>query len=403
MPLCRIDGLGFHRATKKEIRDYLAMSYAGIFPGGDFAPETPEGRWIDRLTDDLSGMIDVLGQMHAARSPSAALGAQLSRIARINGVTRNPPERSTGTVTCSGVAGTPIPAGSRIGNAAHSDAIFETVADAVLEGGVATVAVRSTVVGPVPGDAGDLSIPLTVISGWNSVTNPASVSLGNLGETDAELRTRRAGSVAINSQGIVDGLRAALLQVPDVTEAVVRENPEDTTQVIADGGPLAAHAIQCLVRGGAAAAIAQTIALRRAPGCTTVGAVEEGVVDAQGVSQTIRFDRPDDHAVYVNVRTPAALTADEEASVRDAIVARGLGQLVVNGLTLPGSKISESVAPSDVWTAITALQLTTMPSLRVSGIDIGSSPSPSGDAEIAVPFDAIATWDADNVTFEVDP
>jgi hypothetical protein len=103
------------------------------------------------------------------------------------------------------------------------------------------------------------------------------------------------------------------------------------------------------------------------------------------------------------VRTPAALTADEEAAVREAIVARGTGQLVLSGLTLPGSKISEPVAPSDLWTVIVALQFTTMPSLRVTGIDIGSSPSPSGDAEIAVPFDAIATWDTDNVTFEVDP
>ncbi len=146
------------------------------------------------------------------------------------------------------------------------------------------------------------------------------------------------------------------------------------------------------------AAIAQTIWVRKSLGVTTVGLHTETVTDTQGVPHNIKFDVPGDgifdKPIYVEVHTATPLSSDDQATVIKAIADRGKGLLPINGEFLPGSQIGETVSVSDVYDAITALKLTSMPSLKVGKIFIGLSASPTLEDDIPMFYDWIATWDA---------
>lgn len=405
MPLCYIDGLGFHRSRLDEILAYYEASVRGIFGSEiDLAPDSPDGQWIGRLSQDVSDFIQVLEDTYNARSPSGAKGAQLARLVRLNGITKNPPAYSTGTVTASGTSGTVIPAGSRIANETDATAIFETQEEATVGGigtGTVDISVKATVTGAVPGDAGTLTVPMTVISGWDSVTNADDVTLGDDGETDGELRARRARSVAGPSQGIVDGLYAALADLDDVQDVTVRENQEDTTQTLADGGTLAAHAVEVVIEGGDDQEIADTIWLRKSAGVTMVGTTEQDIEDSQGVTHTMRYTRPDAVPIYVEVQSPAAIPLEQQTLIQNAIVARGKGELSLGTTTFPAIKGGENVAVSDIYQAIAVLAVTTIPGLKVGSIMIDRSAFPASDADVVIDYDERASWAAVNITFAV--
>lgn len=403
MPICFIDDSGFHRMRLDEIKAYIEAGYRGIFGADiDLSTDSPDGQWIGLLATDISDLVQVAEDVFNSRSAAGAKGAQLARLVRLNGITKNPPVFSTGTVTATGLAGTFIPAGSRVANVNDPTAIYETQADATIGGGLTVdIAVKATVTGAVQGLAGDLTVIMTVISGWTSVTNAADVTLGDTGETDGQLRARRAASVAGPSQGIVDGLYAALADLDDVQAVVVRENPEDTTQTLADGGTLVAHAIQVIIEGGDDQEIADTIWLRKSAGVTLVGAEEVAIVDQQGITHTMKFDRPVQKDIYVTVESPVAIPGDQQTLIQNAIVARGQGLLTVGETTLPGSQIGEDVAVSDIYQAITVLSLTTIPRLKVGSILIGASVTPTTDADVPVAFNQLASWDPSRITFAV--
>jgi uncharacterized phage protein gp47/JayE len=408
VPLIYVDrATGLHRASRSDLRSYLESSLKGIYGAGiDLSPATQDGQLVDALTDVYDELLSVVVQIYSARSPTGATGAALARLVKINGVTKKGPAHSTGVVTLTSAATSPdvpVPAGARIGNSHPGvSATFETTEDVTIPGGGGTVDVdvRSTVTGPVRGNAHELTNIITAIPGWAMADNASAVVLGDDGETDAKLRARRAASVALPSQGIVDGLRGALLQLPDVKECIVRENPEDTIQTLPDGGALAPHAVQVIIRGGAdPKAIAETIWIKKSSGVTLVGATTYDVKDSRDKTHTMKWDTPAEVPIYVTVHTAAPLASAAQDEISQAIANLGGGTFTLNGAPLPGSLIGEDVSVSDVFIAITALSATTQPDLKVSEIDIGLTANPTTTAPVAIAFNEIATWDPANVSF----
>lgn len=79
--------------------------------------------------------------------------------------------------------------------------------------------------GPVACPVGNLTLIVTPIGGWDTITNQTAGSLGRLIETDAELRIRRQNSIKLLGAGTVEAIRAQLLQnVSGVLSASVIEN-----------------------------------------------------------------------------------------------------------------------------------------------------------------------------------
>lgn len=375
-----IDDSGFVRTRLPERKAQLEAAVKGIFGTDlDLSAETPDGQLLGIFAEAIADLDELAEAVFNARSPAGARGAGLSRLVRLNGVTRKPEAFSTAGVTLSGVPSTVIPAGSLIANAADPTAVFETTATLTIGGGgTVTGTARATVPGPVVALAASLMSIQTVISGWTGATNPVAATLGTAVETDAALRVRRAMSVAIPSQGILDGLNAALLQVPDVTRSRVYENPTD----IIDANGLPRHSIQCIVEGGANDKIAEAIWLKKSLGVTQVGAVEQPIVDGQGTTQIIKFDRPIVAPIWIHVVMDPLPGTATQAAMKAAIVAWGREH----------SDIGTDVIRSQLYVPINSV-----PGLNIRNVFLGLSSSPTEELNLVIPYNAVASWETTQI------
>lgn len=88
--------------------------------------------------------------------------------------------------------------------------------------------------GTIAAPANTLTVILTPVAGWNSLTNPQAGITGRDQETDAELRLRRAQSLHLLGAATVEAITSRLLQeVPGVTSVIVFENVTMTQDPIA--------------------------------------------------------------------------------------------------------------------------------------------------------------------------
>lgn len=136
----------------------------------------------------------------------------------------------------------------------------------------------------------------TNYDGWFSVSNESETYVGRDYETASEVRQRYASAVFRNSIGMKESIKAALLELQDVTSVTIYENRTDET---VDG--LKPHSFQAIVFGGDEEAIARTI-LNVAPlGIDTNGDICVRIEDSEGAAQDVCFSRPHEVQIYVKV------------------------------------------------------------------------------------------------------
>jgi len=195
---------------------------------------------------------------------------------------------------------------------------------------VTPVQARSRETGPISALAGTLTAIVTVVSGWDQVTNILDAVQGTYEETDSDARLRREASLFGLGNAAVDSIRGDLLKVQGVTRVVVFEN--DTDSVVSSRP---AHSVECLVEGGATQDILNALFATKAGGIATYGTTTGVVTDSQGFTHTVKFSRPTEIAIWliVTLTTDANYPADGNARVSTKILAfagtLALGQDVV--------------------------------------------------------------------------
>jgi len=394
-----IDATGLIRDRLDTIVANLQAGYRAIYGQDiDLNSESEDGQLSVIFSEALSDTAQILEQVLAARSPAGAMGAALSRLVLLNGIQRNEASYSTANVTYTGTPGTVIPAGSLVDSTATPPAHFQTV-NAVTIGlnGTALGTVRATTTGPVFGDSGTISVIKTPIAGWTAITNSAGVILGSNQESDAALRIRRALSTAIASQSLVDGLYAAVANVSGVSEARVFENRTGSPIARSGGADLPPNSIQVIVQGGADADIARAIWLHASAGVTMVGGTSASVVDSQGIAQAIPFDRPGSSLIFADVLVRVSLAAQSllTTDLVDKVTSgladfgnadAGIGKPVIYGsLFAPVTKILSDAFKGDATV------------ISVYRIFLGHTFPPIINTDIAIPFNARASWDKSRI------
>lgn len=161
----------------------------------------------------------------------------------------------------------------------------------------------------------------TNYDGWFSVSNESETYVGRDYETASEVRQRYASAVFKNSVGMVESIKAALMELQDVTSVTIYENRTDET---VDG--LKPHSFQAIVFGGDEEAIARTI-LNVAPlGIDTNGEIDVEIVDDNNVTEHIYFSRPQEVPIYVKAiikeYDEEVLPGDAIEKIRNIIVAQ---------------------------------------------------------------------------------
>ncbi len=392
-----IDDTGFHAfgldAWKAAIESLWQTAFGSSI---DLSATSPDGQVIGGLTGFYTDLEQLAETVYLGRSPSGSVGAGLSRLVQLNGISRKPAQFSTAPVTLGGTPGTVIPAGSLVGSATDpTKPTFQTSgtspADDLTIGGGGTVTgqIVCTVAGPTTLPAGALQI-LTVISGWTSAVTTADAAPGIQVEADPALRARRAASVAMPSQALSDGLQAALLNLSGVTDAVVYLNNSETI----DSNGLPPHSVNAIILGGSASDIANTIWLKSSMGVTKVGAQTLTVVDTQGNPQLMQWDLPTDLDGYITIkldRTPTNI-AYIQAQFGAAIVA----YYAVDG-DLP-TKIGVNIFWADILTPVNALGLTGRQGLpSITNVFLGSAASPTLQVDLVVLYNQLAVLDTSRI------
>ena len=295
---------------------YLKTQYQAIF-GADvyLGNDSQDGQLLAIFARSLADANAAAVAVYNAFSPLTAQGNGLSSVVKINGLKNALPSASTCDVTLVGVASTVITNGQVTDTNGNDWALPATVT--IPTGGTITVTATCLTGGAITASAGTLTKIKTPSFGWQTVTNANAAVPGEAVETDAQLRVRQSQSVALPSQTIFEGVMAAVASVNGVTRSRGYENATNST----DANGIAARSSAIFAEGGAELSIAQVIAQKMSPGAPLVGALAYTIIDSNGSSRDVRFDRPTNATISValTVKALAGWSTDAEDLIAQAV------------------------------------------------------------------------------------
>lgn len=195
---------------------------------------------------------------------------------------------------------------------------------------------------PIEAVSGGLTEIMTPVVGWNTATNLLDAQLGRLEQTDEQLRVTRELELQLPGTGPANAIRAELIKLSGVTNAIVFQN---LTDAIADG--LQPHSIECMVQGGDDQAIFDLLLNNVPAGISTQGNVTGISRDDAGIDQTFAFSRPTSVLVYDRI----TLTKDPDIYQGDSAV-----KLAISDYG-QAQKIGRDAVPSAIGGAIFAADL----------------------------------------------
>lgn len=332
-----ITAAGLQVDTLADITAALIAGYQAIY-GLDINVDqnSPDGQVIGIFSQTVEDYLEFLVAINNGFDPDQAQGVILDQRCAINNI-----QRMGGTYTVQPIditVSTTVSLQGLDSNYSSPTATAYTVQDGsgnqfilaasvTLTAGTHTVDFRAQQIGAVSVPVDTITVPVTIVPGVTSVNNSsAQISIGQTQETDAQLRTRRAQSVANATTGFLNGLQAALLALPGVTEAVVYNNP---TGNAVNG--MVAHSIWAVVAGGAASDIANMIYQKLSAGCNMNGAQTYNITTPAGALFVVQWDNPAPERLHIQFNIKRTVTgfdfsATNIATALASSLSYGIGQ-----------------------------------------------------------------------------
>ena len=350
-----IDSSGLTIQTTPEIIAEIldgAPGYPGMrqIYGADINVDanSPDGQMVNIVAQAKTDVLELSQQIYNSFDPDKAVGTSLDARCAINGVIRNAGTKTIQNVvvttdralTLPGLdtSVTPFTVADTSGNQ------YQLVSTYAFVGAASTALVfQAALIGAVSSLPNTIISIITVTLGVTAVNNPATyTTLGLNEETDYALRIRRQKSVALPSQGYLEGLIGALLDTTDVTEAMVYENDTGTT----DANGIPGHSIWCVVEGGTNSAVANAIYVKRNAGCGMKGSVTVPVLQADGSFFSIKFDRPTSEDLYISFDIVAVTGSVDASFIRNQILSLLTYSIAQPAVASEITALVESIAPN---------------------------------------------------------
>lgn len=348
----------------------------------DFSAVPASGTWRLKYFDQETTSL-------AFNANAAAVQAALNALSRLSGVTVTGNYTSGFTVTFSGNDGqVPQPLlvvsqNSLLDGGAF--AVITTVVETTPGVEQGRVNAEATVTGPVNAPAFSLTVIDTPVLGLDRVINFEDAMLGRNRETDAEFRLRRNLTLQRAGAGTVEAIRSRLLDLEDVTAAIVFENSSQVTDL--NGRP--AKSFEAIVQGGDNQAIADLLWLVKPAGIATFGSITETITDSMNFTHPIKFSRPTNIQIYCDLiitEDIEGFPANGAQLVEDAVIA------YVNGLGIGKDVI--------VYPGLIAA-INPIPGIVDIEVAIGIAPAPTLDDNIVIAANEVAQLDSSNISVTV--
>ncbi|MEQ1067271.1 baseplate J/gp47 family protein [Acinetobacter sp. XH1741] len=333
-----INQYGATAATYSEVVEYLKDKYRGIY-GQDVYLEndSQDGQWIGVIARVIADCNTEVINAYNSMSPSTSEKDALSRNVKINGIRRAVATKSSVSVVLVGVAGTIINNG--IVSDKNSNRWLLPAQIVIPPEGEIIVTATAEKAGAI------LALPNSVITistptrGWQSVNNLQASTLGAPVESDTKLRQRQALSTAIPSRSYTEGILGALFSLDGVSRCKVYENKKATE----DTNGLPPNSLAVVVAGGDDQQVAETIRVKKAPGCDLYGNTTIIRPTVYGDPVEIQYWRP--NQVVVGLKIELQTTTDYtveigeqvKSAIADYINQLDIGDRIsINKLFVPG-------------------------------------------------------------------
>ncbi len=322
-----LDASGLETATQAELVESFTEAMQSIYGSDvDLSSSSPDGQMMTIFIQAVLDLQDLLVQVYNMFDPDNAIGVVLDQRIAINGI-----QRQAGTYTTTDVSLTVSQALNLYGLDQDAQPVY-TVADAagnewelvatqnIGSSGTDAYEFRAANPGAIQSAINTITVPVTIVLGVTSINNPTTyTTLGINEETDAVVKVRRQRSVALPSQGYLEGLLAALENVNGVTSAFVYENTAST----ADGDGVPGHSIWVIVAGsGDTAEIAQAIYTKRNAGCGMFGDESYTITQVDGSPFIVYWDTVVAQNVFIAF-TATSIDGDNDpdiAAIRAGLV-----------------------------------------------------------------------------------
>lgn len=314
---------GYHRETFEEILSDLTLKAKELFGEDiDVSDQTPLGKILSIMAYYRAKDHEKAELIYYSRFPNSAIGTSLDRLCPLVGLTRNVATPARYQVTVTGEAGTTIPIGFLV--ATESGIEFYNTIETTIATGETTcsITVECTEAGTMGNVvASDISEIVNPEAGIDSVIGSAVISLGTDEESDYELRKRMNAAIEGSGTGNAASIRAAILKVPTVTDAIIIENDSNETDSM--GNP--PHSLSCYVTGGTdySQQIGEAIFETKASGILTNGTISVTVTDVGGYPHTVKYNITESVSITVDISIKTTADFGSEsgiAHIKDNIV-----------------------------------------------------------------------------------
>ena len=396
---CSVTQDGISAPSYSDILLSLQASYRGIFGADTVLDEsTQDGQWlaIQALAQHDSNNATIL--TYNQFSPKTAVGAGLSSVVKINGISRLVPTNSTCDVLIIGRPGTLISGGIVGDNIKMGTRWALPALVGIPIGGAVTVTSTSTTPGSVSMAAGVLTVMLTPTAGWQSVTNAASAATGNPIERDADLRMRQSKSTMGPGQSQAASSYSALGQLPGVIAVSYINNTASTP----DANGIPGHTIAWVIQGGDSAAIGAVIGFNKGVGAGTFGATSQLFIDpVSGRTETVYFSRPtlQTISVAITIKALAGYNNSIGIEIEDAVAAY-LSSLTI-GVPVLLTRLQVPAQLAGPFGNAVAAFSTDAGTYEVTALAIAIAPAGPAGADLPIAWNQRATCSRANVVLSV--
>lgn len=241
-----------------------------------------------------------------------------------------------------------------------------------------------TVTGDVNVPAGGIDTIETPVTGFSQADNLAASFGGSDVLTDDQLRIKQQQELQGTNSATLLAIKSRVLnEVSGVTEVFVFENDTDTVDV--EGRP--PNSIEVVVEGGLESEVAQKIFDVKAAGIETFGSEVEDVIDPNGDTQSVKFNRPTPVDIYMIVE----ITQNAEEVLPANFASLIESQVLATGEAL---EIGEDVILQRFFGPI----YSNVEGIATITIKAGFSPAPAGTSNLPIASREFARFTSANIT-----
>lgn len=334
-------------------------------------------------------------QASTVRDPNKASGAILKGLIQLNGLVAKFGSQTQINVKFTGLKDATIPAGSLITDVENS--VNYSVDKSVTIGadGTATGTATAQTKGPINPQNNTVIVIKTPTYGWTNVTNTGVVVVGAEPQTDEELHQEQQRATSNTAYRQIDTIYAGLLNVSGVEFARVYQNTGLTT----DSRGIDAKSVAAVVVGGTNEDIANSIAKKSANINSFFGSTEVDVTDIQGHVNKIKFSRPEEVEIDVEVNITITDSSQFPASTEDA-----KNQIKKNIVSYAQYNLqaTEGFAPGvDVIRTRLYTPVNEVPGFKVNSLKIGKHGQGTSEADIEIAWNEVAIFKESNITVDI--